>query len=397
MRVALNAQLLSFGTSYRGAGISRYIRNLVPRLRDVSSDTFVVYLGDPDIPPDFRPDERFRLRLSRLPTRRPAVRVPWEQLWLPLALVRDGAAVLHSLGYVQPLLCPARSVLTVHDLSFLLYPGNFNRANRLYLKAFTRLSLARADRVIAVSENTKRDLVRLLGVDPAKVAVVHHGIEGFFRPIADDEELAAFRRRRGLPERFVLFLGTIEPRKNLETLVEAFAYLKRMGLPHQLVVAGAKGWQWEPVFAAVERLGLREEIAFPGYVPYAEQPLWYNAADLFVYPSLYEGFGFPPLEAMACGTPVVSSRTSALPEVVGEAGLLVDPANPEEMADAMRRVLADRDLSSLLAERGLARARGFTWEAAARRTAAVYAEAAGFGDGKEQRTDDENAFGRARR
>ncbi len=380
MRVTCNAHHLSFGTSYRGAGISRYIRNLLPRLREVTGLTCTVHLGDRNLPPDFYPDERFRLAFSRLPTRRPAVRILWEQLWLPLALGREGADVLHSLAYVQPLACPTRSVVTVHDLSFLLYPGNFNRANRLYLRAFSRLSAARADRVIAVSANTKRDVVRLLGVEAAKVAVVHHGIEECFRPFADRAAVEAFRRRRGLPERFVLFVGTIEPRKNLETLVEAFARLRRAGLPHKLVVAGAKGWQWQPVFAAVERLGLEGEVAFPGYVPYDEQPLWYNSADLFVYPSLYEGFGFPPLEAMACGTPVIASRTSALPEVVGEAGLLVDPLDAEALAEALRRALSDRDLSQQLSERGLARARGFTWREAARRTAAVYAEAAGRRD-----------------
>ncbi|MDA8217719.1 MAG: glycosyltransferase family 1 protein, partial [Dehalococcoidales bacterium] len=265
MQVALNAHLLSFGTSYRGAGISRYIRNLLPHLRRLGDDCLTVYLGDRNIPPDFAPDERFRLRFSHLPTRRPAVRILWEQFWQPLALAREGIRVLHSLGYVQPLACPTRSVLTIHDLSFLLYPGSFNLANRTYLKAFTCRSAARADRIIAVSENTKRDVVRLLGVPEEKVAVVYHGIEEFFRPAEKRAEVEEFRRAKGLPERYVLFLGTIEPRKNLETLVEAFARLKRAGLPHTLVIAGAKGWQCESVFRAVENAGLGADVAFPGY------------------------------------------------------------------------------------------------------------------------------------
>ncbi|MHB1004887.1 MAG: glycosyltransferase family 4 protein [Chloroflexota bacterium] len=371
MQVALNAHHLSFGTSYRGAGISRYIRNLLPALRKVDGPRYLVHLGDRNVPPDFAPDERFSLRFSRLPTRRPVVRILWEQFWLPLALRGDGADVLHSLGYVQPLACPSRTVLTVHDLSFLLYPGNFNAANRLYLSNFTRLSAKRADRIVAVSENTKRDVVRLLGVPAEKVAVVYHGIEPHFR-VADPAEVSAFRARHGLPERFILFLGTIEPRKNLDTLVEAFGRLKRSGLPHGLVLAGAKGWQWGPVFAAVERLGLARDVFFPGYVPYDEQPLWYNASELFVYPSLYEGFGFPPLEAMACGAPVIASGTSALPEVVGDAGLLVDPRNVDSLAEAMHHVLNDADQRERMRALGVARARAFTWEEAARQTAAVY-------------------------
>ena len=374
MHVGFNAHLLSFGASYRGAGISRYIRNLLPRLLEVSECRFTVYLGDRAFPPEFAPGERFRLRFSRLPTRRPAVRVIWEQVVAPLALATDGIDLLHSLGYVQPLLAGCRSVVTFHDLSYLLYPASFNAANRLYLRTFSRWSAARADRIVAVSEHTKRDLVRLLHVDEGKVDVVHHGIEDTFRPLGR-EEVEAFRRRKGLPERFILFLGTIEPRKNLTTLLDAYALLRRDGLPHPLVIAGARGWQCEGVFGRREQLGLGDRVAFPGYVPYSEQPLWYNAASLFVYPSLYEGFGFPPLEAMACGIPVVASNTSALPEVVGEAGLLCDPRCAEELARAMRRVLLDQDLSRQLAKQGLERARHFSWQEAARRTAEVYAKA----------------------
>ncbi|MHB1134957.1 MAG: glycosyltransferase family 4 protein [Chloroflexota bacterium] len=374
MRVGLNAHLLSFGTSYRGAGISRYIRNLLPALRALPENAYTVYLGDRRIPPEFAPDPRFRLRFSLLPTRRPALRILWEQLWAPLAVARDGVRVLHSLGYVQPLLAPYKNVVTFHDLSYYLYPRSFNAANRLYLQTFSRWSARRATRLIAVSENTKRDLVRLLAVPADKVDVVPHGIEPEFRQLPA-AEVAEFRRRRGLPERFLLFLGTIEPRKNLNTLLDAYALLKRDGLPQQLVVAGARGWQWQGVFGRVEQLGLTDDVIFPGFLPDSEQPLWYNAADLFVYPSLYEGFGFPPLEAMACGTPVVASDTSALPEVVADAGLLFDPRSAESLALCVRRALWEPELGEELSRRGLARARLYSWQEAARRTAAVYAKA----------------------
>jgi len=185
--------------------------------------------------------------------------------------------------------------------------------------------------------------------------------------------VATLRRRHGLPEPMILYLGTLEPRKNLPRLLEAYALLRRRpGVRHRLVLAGGRGWYYDEIRAAVERLGLRDEVLFPGYVPEEDKPLWYSAADLFVYPSLYEGFGLPPLEAMACGTPVVVSNTSSLPEVVGEAGLCVDPLDPEALARAMLALISDRERHRAYREAGLARARAFTWRTTAARTAALY-------------------------
>ncbi|MBI4318695.1 MAG: glycosyltransferase family 4 protein [Chloroflexi bacterium] len=373
MHIGINAHLLSFGTSYRGAGISRYIRSTVSHLRHLAGDDeYSVFLGDPNLPPEFSPGARFRPVISRLPTARPVVRILWEQLILPLELISRDIDVLHSTGYVQPFACSRRSVVTVHDLSFELFPEAFNRANRLYLGAFTRFSVRRADRIIAVSENTKRDLVRLLGAEPEKIDVIYHGVETFFRPIDDAVLLDAFRREHQVPEHYILFVGTLEPRKNLKTLVAAFARLKRAGFPHKLVIGGAKGWRWGDVFATVEELGLAQEVVFIGYVDLARQPLWYNCADLFAYPSVYEGFGFPVLEAMACGTPVVTSRAASLPEVVGEAGQLVDPTDASAMAEAMVRVLVSPDLRQEMREKGLERASSFSWHEAARQTRDTY-------------------------
>jgi glycosyltransferase involved in cell wall biosynthesis len=258
-------------------------------------------------------------------------------------------------------------------LSFMLYPEAFNRPNARYLQHFTMLSVRRADRVIAVSESTKGDVVRLLGVAPEKVAVVYHGVENEFRPLDQGAEMDEFRARVRLPERFILCFGTLEPRKNLATLIAAYALLRKESrLPHKLVIAGGKGWRFEHVFAAVDEAGLQDDVLFPGYVPSDEQPMWYNAAEVFAYPSLYEGFGFPPLEALACGTPVVASNRSSLPEVVGDAGLLVDPLDAVELAEALRRVLTDGGLRQELVARGLARAQSFSWSRAARETVEVY-------------------------
>ncbi len=374
--IGINAHLLSFSSSYRGAGISRYIRGIVAGVRDLDGpERYTVFLGDPNYPPEFAPDARLRLGVSHLPTVRPMIRILWEQLVLPAELSRRRVDVLHSMGYAQPLACGSRSVVTVHDLTFLLFPNSFNRVNRLYLSALTSLSVRRADRVIAVSHNTKSDVVRLIGGDPGKVAVVHHGVEPMFRKVDDAREIEAFRRRRGLPERYVLFIGTLEPRKNIQTLLSAFSLLKKQTrLPHKLVIAGAKGWLWAEILAAIERLDLVDDVMLPGYLPLEEEPLWYNGAELFVYPSLYEGFGFPPLEAMACGTPVITSNSSSLPEVVGDCGMLVDPANADQLAEAIRALLESPATREELARRGLERARSFTWSEAARRTAGVYRE-----------------------
>ena len=374
LHAGLNAHLLSFSRTYRAAGISRYIRNLIAHLaRSEDVEKLTVFAGDRRAVAELGESERLRWSFSRWPTERASQRIAWEHLALPLAAARAGVEVLHSPAHVAPLTWRGRSVLTVHDLSFLLLPRIFGRANQLYLSALTRLSARRADAIIAVSENTRQDVIRLLGVSPQRVRVVHNGVEEVFRPLPP-EQVEAFRRQRGLGEHVILFIGTLEPRKNIGRLVEAYARLRQAGLPHQLVIGGARGWLFEEVFALVRRLGLEQHVSFPGFIPLEEEPLWYNAAEVFAYPSLYEGFGLPPLEAMACGVPVVSSKASSLPEVLGEAGVLVDPYNVDDLAAALERVLTDESLRGELSRRGLARAQQFGWAQAARLTAEVYLE-----------------------
>jgi glycosyltransferase involved in cell wall biosynthesis len=266
--------------------------------------------------------------------------------------------------------------VTVHDLSFERFPHMFKLPNRLYLSAATRAAVRRSRRVIAVSESTKRELVEVMGVAPEKVTAIPNGVEPLFRP-ASAEEVAAFKRDKALPARFLLHLGTLEPRKNLPMLVRAYGRLRReRDVPHALVLAGAKGWHYDAVFAEIQSLDLGSHVFLPGYVPFEEQPLWYSAADVFVYPALYEGFGMPPLEAMACGTPVITSDTSSLPEAVGDAGLQVDPHDEAALAEAMWRAIDDAALRDRMRAAGLARARQFDWVDIARRTVEVYEAAA---------------------
>lgn len=375
-RVGLNAHLLSLTQTYRGAGINGYIYHLLRHLPEVGASeglTYTAFLFEPA----FLPPAGLQVHRSRWDTRSPWRRIVWEQT--RLARLARGLDLLHGLAFAAPLLAPCPTVVTVHDLSFMRFPDAFRRANRVYLTLFTRLSTRRAARVIAVSESTRRDVIALCGVAPEKVVTVHNGVDEAFRP-ADPPAVAAFRRAKGLPDRFILFLGTLEPRKNLGALLHAYAGLRarsREGAP-KLVIAGGKGWFYERVLAEVDVLGLADDVIFPGYVAADELPWWYRAAELFVYPSRFEGFGLPVLEAMACGTPVITTTSSSLPEVAGDAAILVDPDDVPALSDAMERVLADPGLQGALRAAGLQRAAGFSWQRTAAETARLYRDVLGL-------------------
>jgi glycosyltransferase involved in cell wall biosynthesis len=369
MHIGLNAHLLSLVQTYRGAGINWYIHNLLLNLALADQENqYIVFLGDRRFPPN----PGLTLRTSWLPTTHPLVRIGWEQLVQPFVLWQEKIDLLHSLAFVTPLVSPCPSVVTIYDLSFIIFPRHFKYLKCLYLTLLTRLSARKARRIITISESTKRDTARLLGVSAEKIDIVYCGVDKAFHPLPG-REVASFRQKRGLPERMILFVGTIEPRKNVARLVEAYSRLRDGQV--KLVIGGARGWLYEEVFARVEELELTGDVLFPGYIPPDELPLWYNAAELFVYPSLYEGFGLPPLEAMACGTPVITSNVSSLPEVVGEAGLTVDPMDSMGLAEAMNQVLADEALRQSMRERGLSRASRFSWAKAARETVGVYRRA----------------------
>jgi glycosyltransferase involved in cell wall biosynthesis len=364
--IGLNALLLSLSADYRGAGANGYIYHLLCHLdRTDGGYRYTAFLGDRR----FTAGGRIAPYFTRWPAYGPAARVMWEQIVQPVVLRRARVDLAHGLAFVTPLISPCPTVVTIFDLSFIRFPDAFRRANRAYLRLFTSLSARRAWRVIAISEHTRRDVVQLLDVPAERVEVVYCGVGQAFKP-CPTADVQALRRRRNLPERFILFVGTLEPRKNVRRLIEAYAQIRDLGVG--LVIAGGKGWLYEDIFASVERMGLSNEVFFAGYVPTEELPLWYNAADLFVFPSLYEGFGLPPLEAMACGTPVISSNAASLPEVIGEAGLMVAPQDVEGLSAAMRQVLTDQHLRAQLRERGLQQARKFSWKKTAQQTVEVY-------------------------
>jgi glycosyltransferase involved in cell wall biosynthesis len=282
-----------------------------------------------------------------------------------------GAQLFHATEHLLMPLRDVPSVLTVHDLIFRHLPDHHKRLNRWYLNATMPLFCRRASHIIAVSEYTRRDLIEGYGLSPASITVVHEAADAKFRP-QPAEAVEAVRIRYGLPERYLLFVGTIEPRKNLSRLVDAFDILRSEGLTDGLVIAGRLGWLYQGLLEHLKGSPARSRVLLTGYVPGGDLPALYAGAQALVLPSLYEGFGLPVLEAMACGTPVACSETSSMPEVAGGAALLFEPTRTEGIVDAVREILSDRALQADLRRQGLVRAREFSWERAAEETAAVY-------------------------
>jgi glycosyltransferase involved in cell wall biosynthesis len=356
--------LLDADTVGRGrTGDESYTVNLLRELPGVAPElAFACSLRDPD---DLPADVPAAVRRLRLDAASPYRRIPFA---FPALARREGAALAHVHYFASPRLgCPA--VVTVHDVSYARAPELFSRRDRS-LFAFVRGSVRRAARVIAVSEFTRADVCELYGLDPAKVVAVPNGVGPSFRPLP--EATARVRERFGIDRPFVLCVGALQPRKNVPLAIEAYARLVGRGTECELVVAGGdRGGRLE-VLDAILRTRLTGRVHLVGHVEDGELPALYSAARTLVFPSLYEGFGLPALEAMACGTPVIASNTTGLAEAVGDAGLTVDPRSADDLAEAMARVLNDDALRERLVATGHARAAAFTWTRTAQATADVY-------------------------
>ena len=365
MRIGIDARILA----YQYGGTSQYIRWLAAALAELESgNEFSLLLSWKDrrtqAPAPFETRRLLTPCHHRL-----------EQVSLPLELLRARLDVLHSPDFIPPFRRRCRSVITVHDLAFMRFPDKLTRASLRYYRQIGRAA-ASADGIIAVSESTRCDLAELLNVPPERVDVVHHAPDPRLR-VMEEEERERFRRRWDLPRRFFLWVGVLEPRKNLLTLLEAQALLRRRGTQVLLLIVGGHGWLFQETLDAVQRLRLQTLVRFFG--PAASQELLglYNTATGFLFPSLYEGFGFPPLEAMACGLPVISSNTSSLPEVLGEAAIYIEPTDARAWADAIERVLENETLRFQMRAVGVEQAARYSWRRTAEQTLAVYHRAAG--------------------
>lgn len=359
MRVGINTRLLSVKPGYRQTGVARYIARLaaaLPPAMGAADD--LVLLGQPAPAGE-----------------RPAQRAVWEQTALPRAVRRHQLDLLHGPVNVLPVAARCAMVVTIHDLAFLRLPDVVPAARRHYLAAMTKMAVRRASRIVTVSEHAKADIVELLGVPPDRVIVTPLGVDARFRP-APEQTKTAFFAHHGLQRPYILTVGTLEPRKNLPALLRAFGQIASQ-TDHDLVLVGPDGWLNTEIDRTFSDLPapVRERVRFVGFVADEDMPAWYSAASLMVYPSLYEGFGLPVLESMACGTPVVTSNRSSLPEVAAGAALTGDPTDLDWLGAAIIRILSDATLAANLARAGQERAHSFTWERTARLTANAYREA----------------------
>lgn len=356
MRIAFDVSALSAPQS----GVATYARNLAHHLSSRQHDQLL-------------PMTHASLLHGAGRCVPPINKTLWMQALLPLQLSRVAADVCHFTNSVASWWTPCPSVVTIHDTTLWMFPGYHPRRRLLAMRPFIPRGARHARAIIAVSNATKRDVVRTLKVPESKVHVIYEAAAPQFRPLPRTGAVEAVRHKYGLPESFVLYVGTIEPRKNLVRLFQAFDLVRRQGCNSSaLALVGNRGWSDATILSSVERLGLNGAVRVLGHAPTEDVVALYNLADVVVLPSLYEGFGLPVIEAMACGTPVVTSPNGSLAEIAGSAAEFVDPTQVDSIAAGLRAVLSDRERRADLHAAGLRRAAQFSWEAAAQQTRRVY-------------------------
>jgi glycosyltransferase involved in cell wall biosynthesis len=372
MRIAFDGTTLTPGRT----GVGYYTEHLLQHLaREVekSGDELVVISNQP-----IDTTEPLPRHVRVYEERRFPVRIAWMQFVAARVLEDIRADVAHFTNGMLPLGTGAARVVTIHDMSLTLFPRCHPLRRLVINRPLVGVASRVADAIVTVSHSARRDLLRLHGIPPDRVTVVHEAAGPAFEPILDKSRRARIRCRYGLPARFFLYVGAIEPRKNLARLMDAFAEARRQGVAHELVCVGPYGWSSRDLYTHIDRLGLRRVVHFTGYVPVEDLPVIYNLAEVFVFPSIYEGFGLPVVEAMACGTPVITTASSSLEEIAAGAAAMVDPQQTAALADALVRLSRDAGLRASLAARGLARAREFSWARTAREMLGIYSRAAGF-------------------
>lgn len=366
MKVAIDGRMISY------TGIGRYIKCLIEGLADIDTvNTYAVLLNGPD---RAQLKNKGNIEISS-PKRHIPVYSAGEHTHLPFEIRGLGADIAHYPSFNMPLISPAPAVVTIHDLIYYIYrsacPGILAH---MYARLIFNITARAANRVITVSGHSKRDIVNMLGIRPDKVTVIHNGVSGSFRPCKDAGARDRVMKKYGIDAGYILYVGNHAGHKNIGALIRAFSMLSSRLWPYKLVIAGKVDKRRQRLYGMLEELGVRDRAAFIGAVDEADLPCLYSWASLFVFPSLYEGFGLPPLEAMACGCPVVASDAASIPEVVGRAAMLVDANDPCMLAARMEEALSSNAMREEFRGRGLERAALFTWEAAAKKTLEVYRE-----------------------
>lgn len=362
----------AFASQAQRGGLANYFRQLVHYLAEVDTENHYTLLLHPHSAARFRvAAPNFRTRIIPIPGRQAHY---WEQLILPFILAALPLDLVHFVGFPAVLAQRKPTVITLHDLSYKRLPhlrGDW--LSRFHWRFFGDRGARRADHIITISEHSRGDIQECLSVPSERISVIYEAPAPIFRPIELETARAIARDKYGIVGGYILFVGTLQPTKNLARLIDAYALARRRaGIVPALVIVGQKGWDFADLFARVSGLGLDNQVIFTGYVPDDDLPALYSGADVFVLPSLYEGFGLPVLEAMACGTPVITSTVTSLPEITGDAALLVDPLDTDALARALERVYTDAALRQRLRLAGLARAAQFSWRRCAEETRAVY-------------------------
>ena len=356
-------------------GIGTYVRNLVNQLARIDQETeYLLLCGQSDVESVERLGENFQA-VTEL-SGQYSIR---EQVSIPSKLLRLAPQVFHTPHYVLPALTPCRSIVTIHDCIHLVFPQYLKgRIARIYARSTFWTAVNRASRILTVSEASKRDILRFFSISPDKVTVIHNAIAEHFFKTPSQQQLSEVRERYQLNHRFIMYAGNVKPHKNLERLIDAFVLLREIkgNADLRLLITGSEISKYTTLRRAVHRYNLHKYVRFLGYQTERTLATLYRLADVFVFPSLYEGFGLPPLEAMASGTPVVVSRASSLPEVVGDSGVMVNPYDAISIADGVQTVLADNNFTEDLKKRGLARARTFSWVKSVERIHRIYQEVA---------------------
>jgi glycosyltransferase involved in cell wall biosynthesis len=369
LRIAIDAH--SIGTKL--GGNESYATNLIEALAQIdSSNDYTLYVTTSEANDRFNGRwPNFRVRTTRPHT--PLIRIP---ITLSAELRKNPVDVLH-VQFTAPPFCPCPVVVSIHDLSFEHLPQTFNRRSRTQLRLTVRHSVRRAAHILSLSEHTRSDIADTYGIDPARITAIPLAAPDHFGPVRDERELQRVRHTYGIEGDYVLSVGSIQPRKNLARLVRAYASLRAKygnGDFPKLVLAGKCAWLYDETLRALQDTGIRDSVVLTGYVPEADLPALYSGSICFVYPSFFEGFGLPPLEAMKCGAPVVVGNRTSIPEVVGDAAIALDPYNEAEISSAIEQVVNDSDLRDKLRVKGFQRAQQFDWQETARRTLSVYEE-----------------------
>jgi glycosyltransferase involved in cell wall biosynthesis len=374
MRVAIDSTpLLNQRT-----GVGQYTYHLIRNLLDLDSELdlilFCVSLRKP-VPLQQVIPKHANLSYAdyRLPAR--LMQKAWNSFGFPHAELFTGQFdIFHATNFTAPPQKSGKLILTIHDVGFARMPENHPQSSRI-LNQILPHQLERADKIIVVSGFTRDEVVEVFAVPERKIRVIHNGVSPDFHPVADKEAAAMIARKYRIDQEYILFVGKLEARKNINGVVEAYGIFKKQSkMQHKLVLAGSLGWKGEEALQKAVESGLEKDVIHLGYVPDEDLPWLMSGATVFLYPSLYEGFGIPTIEAMACGIPVIASNSTSLPEVVGDAGLLVDPDNTEEIATALSRILDDASLRDELVRKGLERCKDFTWRKAAEQTFELYRE-----------------------